>query len=106
MERKKLIKYFIYIIGICLVFNACQTPAGRTLGVVFDDATITTKIKTKYLQDPFLSGFAIGVKSFDGEVTLTGRVAEQSQKIRAEEMALNTAGVRKVINVLKVKPNL
>ena len=81
MVQKKLIKYFILIIGLCFALNACQTPAGRTPGVVFDDATITTKIKAKYLQDPFLSGFAIGVKSFDGEVTLSGRVAEKSQKM-------------------------
>lgn len=82
---------------------ACQTPAGRSAGEVIDDATITTKVKAKLLDDSILQGFAISVETFEGEVTLTGAVDTQDQKQRAAEIARSVSGVRKVNNLLKVK---
>jgi hypothetical protein len=54
--------------GLLFFFWSCQTPAGRTVGQVVDDSTITTKVKAKIFQDSILKGFAISVKTFEGEV--------------------------------------
>jgi hyperosmotically inducible periplasmic protein len=84
-------------------FLACQTPAGRTAGEVVDDATITTKVKAKLFNDSVVRGFAISVKTFEGEVTLSGGVDTHEQKERASELARSVTGVRKVNNLLKIK---
>ncbi|MCG6894507.1 MAG: BON domain-containing protein [Desulfobacteraceae bacterium] len=88
-----------------LVFSlfACTTPAGRSAGQVVDDATITTKVKASLFDDPTLSGFSIGVETFQGEVTLTGAVDTWQEKRRAASVAKSTRGVRKVNNLLKIK---
>ncbi|RLB30016.1 MAG: hypothetical protein DRH11_15360 [Deltaproteobacteria bacterium] len=41
--------------------------------------------------------------AFEGEVTLTGAVDTEAEKKRAESIALSTAGVKKVHNLLKLK---
>jgi len=90
-------------VSILCVFCSCQTPAGRTAGQVVDDGTITTKVKGKIFNDDLVSGFTISVKTFEGEVTLTGAVDTQEAKDRAGQLASDTVGVRKVNNLIKLK---
>jgi hyperosmotically inducible periplasmic protein len=99
--QKKLILWMVaFILFAGLV--ACQTPAGRSAGAVVDDSTITTKVKAKLLADDTLSGFAISVETFQGEVTLTGAVKNQDQQTAAEQIAKSVPGVRDVNNLLKI----
>lgn len=83
---------------------ACQTPAGRSAGDVVDDATITSKVKGKLIGDEKLAAFGIDVDTFEGNVTLTGGVNTQADKDHATRLAKETTGVRKVNNLLKIKP--
>jgi hyperosmotically inducible periplasmic protein len=82
---------------------ACQSPGGRTAGEVVDDTTLGTRVKTALFRDPDLSGFAISVDVFDGEVTLTGGVDSQQTKNHAGNVASQVDGVKRVNNLLTVK---
>jgi hyperosmotically inducible protein len=103
MRKLKIITALFLCVGILCVFCSCQTPAGRTAGQVVDDGTITTKVKGKLFNDDLVSGFTISVKTFEGEVTLTGAVDTQEAKDRAGQLASDTVGVRKVNNLIKLK---
>ncbi len=103
MRKFKMITALFLCVGILCVFCSCQTPAGRTAGQVLDDGTITTKVKAKLFDDPVVSGFSISVKTFQGEVTLTGGVNSKKTKDKAGQLARGTAGVRKVHNLIKIK---
>jgi len=103
MPKFKIVTALFLCVGILCVFCSCQTPAGRSAGQVVDDGTITTKVKTKLFDDPLVSGFAISVKTFQGEVTLTGAVDSKKAKERASHLAHNTDGVRKVHNLIGIK---
>ncbi len=98
-------KKLVPVMGVILIFGlmACTTPAGRSAGDVIDDGTVTTKVKAALFDDEQLSGFAIGVDTFEGEVTLTGAVNTVGEKIHATEVAAGVRGVRNVNNLLKVK---
>ncbi|MFH1350057.1 MAG: BON domain-containing protein [Pseudomonadota bacterium] len=100
-RRRRLVAILIFTVFL-FNFWGCTTPAGRTTGEVIDDATITTKVKTKIFGDSVLKGFAISVETFQGEVTLTGGVRTQEEKDRAERIARDTVGVRKVYNLIKI----
>jgi hyperosmotically inducible periplasmic protein len=97
--------YLLAGIFMFIIFSllACQTPAGRSAGGVVDDATITTKVKAKLFDDDIVKGLAIAVKTFNGEVTLTGAVENQIQLQRASDLAYSVQGVGKVNNLLKIK---
>jgi hyperosmotically inducible periplasmic protein len=103
MKQKRLSWAVAVLVVLIPTLLACQTPAGRTAGEVVDDATITTAVKAKLFDDSVVRGFAISVKTFEGEVTLTGGVDTQEQKDRAGEIAQSVTGVRKVNNLIKIK---
>ncbi len=102
IRRGFLIVMLLIFAGMAL--SACHTPAGRSAGQVVDDASITTVVKTKIFNDKKLSGLAISVSTFQGEVTLTGAVNSQSEKDLAESLARNTDEVKSVNNMIRIKP--
>lgn len=99
----RLISTSLILAFLLLSLAACQTPAGRTGGAVVDDATITSKVKAKLFDENILRGIAISVETFQGEVTLTGAVDSREQKDRAEDIAEDVNGVKKVNNHIKIK---
>jgi len=66
------------------------------------DAGITSKIKAKFVADPQINPFNISVETEEGVVYLTGRVHTQQIKDEAERLALDTKGVRQVVNHIQV----
>jgi osmotically-inducible protein OsmY len=75
--------------------------AGETEGAG-PDATITMKIQAKYAGDDVVKGRNIDVDTEEGVVTLKGSVDSLRERDAAEQLARETAGVKRVINDLKV----
>ena len=73
-------------------------------GEVIDDAWITTKIKTDFINEDALKGSDINVDTNNHVVTLKGTVATAAGKTRAEQIAKTTKGVHSVVNTLTVGP--
>jgi hyperosmotically inducible periplasmic protein len=103
MQNWKELLCLLLSFGLLCALCSCRTAAGRSAGQVVDDLNITATIKTKIFNDPYLSGFAVSVDTFQGEVTLTGAVASEFAKNRARDLAESIDGVRKVNNLLVVK---
>jgi len=74
----------------------------RSVGTQIDDATITAKIKLKLLEDPVTKARKIDVDTVNGVVTLTGVVESEKEIERAIKIAKSVAGVKKVVNNLKI----
>lgn len=68
-----------------------------------DDATITGKVKTKFLGDTNVPGLKIDVDTKAGVVTLTGTVPTAAERQRAVELAKETDGVKSVVDRIKVE---
>lgn len=77
----------------------------RPAGVVASDSAITTKIKGKYVADSMVSVFNIGVRTYEGKVTLSGTVSSSVARDQAIDLAKNTAGVKTVTNQIVVEDN-
>lgn len=89
---------------LSLALAGCAADTKKQAVEYFDDSTITTKVKARLFDDPQTSGFAIGVKTYQGTVQLSGFVDSDKEKARAEELAKAVAGVKSVKNDLIVKP--
>jgi osmotically-inducible protein OsmY len=75
----------------------------RTAGDAVDDATITAKIKSEFLQKNFDDLFAsVHVKTNEGRVMLTGSVPNAETRVNAVRISWNQKGVKEVINELKI----
>ena len=75
----------------------------KSTGEVIDDAAVTSKVKTALLGDPDVKGLAVKVKTYRGEVQLSGFVDTQAQKDRAAEVARGVKGAQWVKNDIIVK---
>lgn len=92
-----------FTLAILLALGACSST--RTPGTQVDDAAITAAVKAKLAADMDVNPFNIDVDTNEGVVTLQGRVEKQEARDKAEQLARETDGVRRVINLVKVGDN-
>jgi len=75
----------------------------QRVGAYIDDATLTTRVKAKFAEDPTVSALAISVETLNGVVQLSGFAKSQAERSLAEDMARNTSGVKSVKNSIIVR---
>lgn len=75
------------------------SPAGTA---AFDDATISTRVKTVLLNDPTVGALRIDVNTQAGVVTLSGQARSESEAQKAVQLARGVPGVKDVKSQLKV----
>lgn len=93
-------------LAILLSAAGCTSMTGQTAGQYVDDSTITTQVKAKLTADKAANFTRIDVDTTNRVVSLNGIVESTAQKSRAEQLAMQVSGVRKVDNNLQVqKPN-
>lgn len=97
---------FLLPFGFAVLLGACApTQTSRSTGQTFDDAAITTRVKTAIAKNESLGqALAVNVDTYRGVVSLSGFVDNKQQANEAVRSATNVAGVEKVINNLEVKP--
>lgn len=71
-------------------------------GEKISDAWITTKVNWFFVGEDSLKGSKIDVDTKDNVVTLNGTVTNAAGKARAEALAKDTDGVKRVVNNLKI----
>jgi len=97
--------------GVESVHNRLQVTQGkvdspeeldRTFSQAVLDATTTASVKMALAFGPGVSASEINVSTRWGAVTLEGTVGTRAEKELAERIALETDGVKQVVNDLKV----
>lgn len=88
------------------MMTACApTEKSRGTGEFIDDASLTTRVKTKIAQTQGLGeALAINVDTFKGVVSLAGFVDNAEQARIAVQAARSVPGVAGVKNNLEIKP--
>jgi hyperosmotically inducible protein len=76
----------------------------RSVGRIADDAAITTSINAKLAKEDLGSVVDIDVDTYNGVVTLHGKVSSQRQADRVYAIAGSTKGVQRVVSKLVVVP--
>ncbi len=75
----------------------------RSAKRIATDLAITTKINAEFLADDHIKTFKIGVKTYRGVVSLTGKVPSQDMLDQAVEIAETMEGVREVNSLLTLE---
>ena len=107
--------YRILIIAGLLNLAACSSlmltgnsgtyekSAERSATEVARDTAITADIKARHLEDDVVSLFDVGVRTVNGQVTLSGAVGSYEARNRAYRIARQAKGVNAVINQIRVE---
>lgn len=80
--------------------------AGARVAEVVEDGALTAKIKSKMALDDHVKARDIDVDTSDGLITLTGTLQSEEEHERAVRLALETEGVRTIIDALVVSDTL
>ena len=88
-----------------LAASGCAVTRGQeTVGAYVDDATITTRVKTRFIENKDVDASAISVETLNGTVMLSGFAKSMTEKTSAERIAREVNGVRAVKNEIAIHP--
>lgn len=92
-------------VAIALLLSAagCTSLTGQTAGQYVDDSTITASVKAKLVADKAANFTRVDVDTTNKVVALNGIVESPDQKARAEQLAMQVSGVRRVDNNLQIQ---
>jgi osmotically-inducible protein OsmY len=93
------------VLALLLSVTGCSSMTGQTAGQYVDDSTITSSVKAKLVGDKAANLTRIDVDTTNRVVSLSGVVESAEQKSRAEQLALQVSGVRRVENNLQIQRN-
>ncbi|KAF1022435.1 MAG: Osmotically-inducible protein Y [Paracidovorax wautersii] len=85
--------------------TACAVARDQqTVGAYVDDATITTQVKAKLVEDKTTSAASINVETLNGTVQLSGFAKSSAERSQAAALAQSVKGVKSVRNDVIVRP--
>ena len=73
------------------------------ISAYIDDATLTTRVKAKFAENPVVSALAIQVETLNGTVQLSGFAKSAQEKATAEALAREVSGVKSVRNDIIIR---
>lgn len=83
----------------------CAVTRGQeTVGAYIDDATITTQVKSRFVENKEVDAAAISVETLKGTVMLSGFAKSTTERSTAEKIARGVNGVVAVKNEIAVRP--
>lgn len=91
------------LLAIFLSSSGCTSMTGETAGQYVDDSTITASVKAKLVGDKVANLTRVDVDTTNQVVSLNGIVESSDQKQRAEQLAKQVSGVKRVQNNLQVQ---
>lgn len=103
---KQINKYLSAVflaVTLASTVGCSSTPQQQGTGEYMDDSWITAKVKAALIEDPTTKATEINVKTFKGEVQLSGFVSSQDAASRAIELARGIKGVKAVTNDMRLK---
>ncbi len=85
--------------------SGCAVHRGQeTMGAYLDDTTITTQVKSRFVESKEVDAASISVETLNGTVMLSGFAKSQNERSTAERIARGVNGVKSVKNEITVRP--
>lgn len=85
--------------------SGCAVTRGQeTVGAYVDDTTITTQVKSRFVENKLVDAAAISVETLNGTVMLSGFAKNADEKSTAATLAGKVGGVKQVKNEIAIRP--
>ena len=93
------------IVSVLLLGAGCaETREPKSVAVYVDDASITSMVKARLVEDRSVDADSIQVETAQGNVVLSGVARSTLEKSTAENIAIKVRGVKTVQNNVAVRP--
>ena len=101
--RTTLAAVITAVAALTLLPGCAVTRGQSSVGAYIDDATITTQVKARMVEDKTVDAAAISVETLKGTVMLSGFAKSMTEKAGAERIARGVNGVKSVNNQIVVR---
>ncbi|MFZ0488095.1 MAG: BON domain-containing protein [Arenicellales bacterium] len=103
MKRATLYCTITLLAAMCGLAGCAGSQTQESTGQFVDDSVLTTKVKTALIKDDKVDAVDIQVKTFKGDVQLSGFADSANEKVQAEDDAMRVEGVNEVKNDIRIK---
>jgi len=104
MQLRTQLASAIAVIVLVTASGCAVTRGHETVGAYVDDASITTSLKARYVENKDVDASSIKVETLNGTVMLSGFAKNANERMTAEEIAMKVNGVKSVKNSIVVRP--
>lgn len=104
MNLRHLASATVAAIALLAASGCAVTRGQESVGAYVDDATITTQIKSRFVENKEVDAASIRVETLNGTVMLSGFAKNATEKNTAETIARKVNGVKLVKNEITVRP--
>lgn len=104
MQLRTSIASAFVVIAIVTASGCAVSRGQETVGAYVDDASITTSVKARYVDNKDVDAASIKVETLNGTVMLSGFAKNATERSSAETIASNVKGVKSVKNSIVVRP--
>jgi hyperosmotically inducible periplasmic protein len=105
MNSRTLLIATVATVALIIGTAGCAVTRGQeSVGAYIDDATITTQIKSRFVENKSVDAASIKVETLNGTVMLSGFAKNATEKSTAETIARGVNGVKSVKNEIAVRP--
>jgi osmotically-inducible protein OsmY len=105
MITRHLLAATLVATAALLITSGCAVTRGQeSVGAYIDDATITTQIKSRFVESKAVDAASIHIETLNGTVLLSGFAKSSNERSTAESIARNVSGVKAVRNEIAVRP--
>jgi osmotically-inducible protein OsmY len=85
--------------------SGCAVTRGQeSVGAYVDDASITTAVKGRFIDNKDVDASSISVETMKGTVMLSGFAKSSLERTTAGNIAMNVGGVKAVKNEITIRP--
>ena len=103
-KSTKIIATAVFAAVTVFSTGCAVTRSQETVGQYIDDATITTQIKARWIEDKTVDANSFKVETLKGTVQISGFAKNAAEKAQAESIARRVNGVVAVQNSIAVRP--
>jgi osmotically-inducible protein OsmY len=104
MNMRTLLAATVTALALVTMTGCAVTRGQETIGTYVDDATITTRIKARFVENPQVDASSISVETLNGTVMLSGFAKNATERTMAGDIARGVSGVKAVKNEIAVRP--
>jgi osmotically-inducible protein OsmY len=104
MNMRALLAATVTALALVTMTGCAVTRGQETIGAYVDDATITTRIKARFVENPQVDASSISVETLNGTVMLSGFAKNATERTMAGDIARGVSGVKAVKNEIAVRP--
>ena len=104
MQLRTSIASAIAVIALVTASGCAVTRGQETVGAYVDDASITTSVKARFVDNKDVDAASIKVETLNGTVMLSGFAKNSTERSTAENIASQVKGVKTVKNAIAVRP--